>query len=189
MQFTSINGSPISGLVVFYDPKQTAEYKSQVEKAVRNAFHYEPMSMNEMAISRFTLYWVEVPALDSNDTVNLSPLQNRFQTMLANHEFPVGLRSDCFLYMDKEGLCWTRPYVWLGEPMPSIGPGADTEQATEIGAVKEEVGPLKVDIKHIAPTLFARLIQRDLSGNAMRWPYRQYVRADDAAPGGATLAE
>ncbi|EED15221.1 conserved hypothetical protein [Talaromyces stipitatus ATCC 10500] len=56
-----------------------------------------------------------------------------FQTMLANHEFPVSLRSDCFLYMDVEGLRSTRPYLWLGEPMPSLGPGPDTEKATETG--------------------------------------------------------
>ncbi|KAF7169998.1 hypothetical protein CNMCM5623_002514 [Aspergillus felis] len=33
-------------------------------------------------------------------------------------------------------------------------------------------GPLKVHIKHIAPTLFARLTQRDLPGEAKRRPYR-----------------
>ncbi|EED15876.1 conserved hypothetical protein [Talaromyces stipitatus ATCC 10500] len=37
---------------------------------------------------------------------------------------------------------------------------------------REEIGPLKVDIKHIAPTLSARLVQCDLLGNAKRWPYR-----------------
>ncbi|TPR07920.1 hypothetical protein CAN33_0016250 [Aspergillus niger] len=36
----------------------------------------------------------------------------------------------------------------------------------------EALQPLKVDIKHIAPTLFARLVQRDLQGEARRKPYR-----------------
>lgn len=48
-----------------------------------------------------------------------------------------------------------RAFVWLWEPE------------------KETAEPLKVDIKHIAPTLFARLTQRDLSPEKARsWPYR-----------------
>lgn len=183
LKSASIDGSPsVSGLVVFYDPERTEGYRSQVEQAVFNGMHYQPMSMDDRAISRFTLHWVEVPALNSDDTDKLSTLQTTFQIMLANHEYPTGLRSDCFLYMDKEGICFTRPYVWLGEPVPSIepgpGPGPDTDTdtgkaTTESGVdKKEEIVPLKVDIKHIAPTLFARLVQRDLSGKEKRWPYR-----------------
>lgn len=171
---TDTEGSlSVSGLVVFYDPERTAEYKSQIEKAVYHGMHYQPMSMNDKAIARFTLHWVDVPALDSNDTDKLGVLQTRFQTMLTNREFPPGLRSDCFLYMDKEGICFSRPYIWLGEPVPNMEPGPDTETApTESVVDEEELGPLKVDIKHIAPTLFARLVQRDLAGEAKRWPYR-----------------
>lgn len=176
LKSASTDGSPsVSGLVMFYDLERTEGYKSQVEQAVSNGMHYQPMSMDDRAIARFSLHWVDVPALDSNDTDKLSILQTKFQTMLTNHEFPTGLRSDCFLYMDKEGMCFTRPYVWLGEPVPgSIGPEADTENATTESRVdkKEEIVPLKVDIKHIAPTLFARLVQRDLSGKAKQWPYR-----------------
>ncbi|GAM42960.1 hypothetical protein TCE0_044r17390 [Talaromyces pinophilus] len=178
LKSASRDGSPsVSGLVVFYDPERTEEHKSEVEQAVFNGMHYQPMSMDDRAIARFSLHWMEVPALYSDDTDKLSALQAKFQTMLANHEFPTGLRTDCFLYMDKEGICFTRPYVWLGEPVPSNiepGPAPDTEKATTESGVgkKEEIVPLKVDIKHIAPTLFARLVQRDLSGKEKRWPYR-----------------
>jgi hypothetical protein len=51
------------------------------------------------------------------------------------------MQKNQHLYMDKEGLCWTRPYL-----VPSIGPGPDTEKATAIGAVQGEIGPLKVII-------------------------------------------
>lgn len=152
-QSTSTDGPPsVSGLVLFYDPEQTAEYKSLIEKAVFNGLHYTPMSINAKAIAKFTLHWAEVPALDANDSDTLSALQTKFQTMLTNHEFSTGLRSDSFLYMDKEGMCLTRPYVWLGEPVPSL----DTEKTTTEPRVDKqgEVRPLKVDIKHIAPTLF-----------------------------------
>ncbi|GIK02189.1 hypothetical protein Aspvir_006234 [Aspergillus viridinutans] len=80
----------------------------------------------------------------------------KFQTMRDNSEIPTGLRLDCFLYVDEESLQSrdeARANVWLAEP-------------------EETAEPLKVHIKHIAPTLFARLTQRDLSGEAKRRPYR-----------------
>ncbi|EED21182.1 conserved hypothetical protein [Talaromyces stipitatus ATCC 10500] len=168
---TSTDGSPsISGLVVFYDPERTAEYKSSVEKAVCNGLHYHPMSMDDKAIARFTLYWVEFPALDSNDdnTVKLSALRSKFQTMIANHEFPVGLRSDCFLYMDEEGLRSIKPYLWenWGRNTPAQG----GHQAYRTDA--------------ICPAGSARSL-----GRRETMAISVYVRADDAAPGGAILSE
>ncbi|GAQ11483.1 hypothetical protein ALT_8804 [Aspergillus lentulus] len=79
-----------------------------------------------------------------------------FQTIRNNSEMPTGLRSDCFLYGDEKSLQSrdeARSYVSLAEP-------------------EETAEPLKVHIKHIAPTLFVRLTQRDLSGEAKRRPYR-----------------
>ncbi|PKX89666.1 uncharacterized protein P174DRAFT_435038 [Aspergillus novofumigatus IBT 16806] len=76
--------------------------------------------------------------------------------MRDNSEIPRGLRLDCFLYVDEESLQSrdeSRSYVWLGEP-------------------EETAEALKVHIKHIAPTLFARVTQRDLVGEAKRRPYR-----------------
>ncbi|CDM27535.1 unnamed protein product [Penicillium roqueforti FM164] len=78
--------------------------------------------------------------------------------MRDSNEFPVGLRRDSFLYVDQDSLqsCDVpRPFVWLLEP--------DNENIAK---------PLKVHINHIAPTLFARFTQRDLSPEVNRQPYR-----------------
>ncbi|KAL4747549.1 hypothetical protein BDW72DRAFT_196626 [Aspergillus terricola var. indicus] len=65
-----------------------------------------------------------------------------------NNEIPVGYRRDAFLYLDEE--------AFGSQP----GPEAANFQ------------PVKISLKHIAPTLFARLIQRDLQGEARQKPYR-----------------
>ncbi|KAL6234639.1 hypothetical protein BDW75DRAFT_231024 [Aspergillus navahoensis] len=75
-------------------------------------------------------------------------LRRRFSTMLSNNnnEITGGFRRNAFLYLDGEAFRsreTARPYVWLAEPGP-----------------------------HNAPTLFARLVQRDLQGEARRKPYR-----------------
>ncbi|CEN60320.1 hypothetical protein ASPCAL02761 [Aspergillus calidoustus] len=84
--------------------------------------------------------------------------------MLLNSQIPDGFRRDAFLYVDEEAFGsreTVRPYVWLAEPEPELQHEAGTGVQP----------PLKVDIKHI-PTLFARLVQRDLQGEAKRKPYR-----------------
>lgn len=141
----------VCGLVLFYmDVPEWPVLKAQIETAIYHGLHYEARLMDEAAIAKFTLHWVAVAETD------LGALRSRFQTMRDNSEIPAGLRSDCFLYVDEEALRsreQPRSYVWLCEP-------EDTAE------------PLKVDIKHIAPTLFARLTQRDLEGEAKRKPYR-----------------
>ncbi|OJJ76499.1 hypothetical protein ASPBRDRAFT_26949 [Aspergillus brasiliensis CBS 101740] len=108
-----------------------------------------------------------------------SALRGRFSAMLSNHEIPAGFRRDAFLYVDDEAFrsCeTTRPYLWLTEPEPQSESKTEREPepepGTEIVAQPEALQPLKVDIKHIAPRLFARLVQRDLQGEARRKPYR-----------------
>ncbi|OGM50994.1 hypothetical protein ABOM_000052 [Aspergillus bombycis] len=91
--------------------------------------------------------------------------------MLSNNEIPIGFRRDVFLYIDKETFHSreaARTYVWLAEPesKPEYEAGSGTEAQPEV------LQPLKVDIKHTTPTLFARLVQRDLQGEARRTPYR-----------------
>jgi hypothetical protein len=100
-------------------------------------------------------------------------LRRRFSTMLSNNnnEIPVGYRRDAFLYLDEEAFGsreTARPFLWLAEPESE--PQSST--ATEPGPGTADLQPLKVSIKHIAPTLFARLVQRDLQGEARRKPYR-----------------
>ncbi|KAL6235891.1 hypothetical protein BDW75DRAFT_239739 [Aspergillus navahoensis] len=86
-----------------------------------------------------------------------------------NNEIPVDYRRDAFLYLDEETFGsreTARPFLWLAEPEPQ------SSTATEPGPGTAHFQPLKVSIKHIVPTLFARLVQRDPQGGARRKPYR-----------------
>ncbi|KAL3441886.1 hypothetical protein BJX65DRAFT_287948 [Aspergillus insuetus] len=134
-----------------------------------------------------------------SDVVEPATLRSRFRSMLSNTEIPDGFRRDAFLYLDEEAFRsreTPRPYVWLAEPEPEPEPEPQSETETQqvprtdseskpehehepdtgtgTGAPlpSEALPPLKVDIKHIAPALFARLVQRDLEGEARRKPYR-----------------
>ncbi|GLA03490.1 hypothetical protein AnigIFM60653_003123 [Aspergillus niger] len=175
------------GLVVFY-PKEDeggrlSEYKSLVGTAVYHGLHYSPRLIKDETRDRFTLNWVAVAG--SNNSMDPSALRSKFSTMLSNNEILAGFRRDVFLYVDDEAFRsreTTRPYLWLAEPAPNsesktereLEPGTEigTGTGAATGAQPEALQPLKVDIKHIAPTLFARLVQRDLQGEARRKPYR-----------------
>ncbi|KNG83795.1 hypothetical protein ANOM_007379 [Aspergillus nomiae NRRL 13137] len=176
------------GLVVFF-PKEEEEggrlpeYKSLIGTAVYHGLHYSPTLIKDETRDRFTLHWAAVPG--SNNSMDPSALRSSFSTMLSNDQIPAGFRSDVFLYVDDESFRsreTTRPYLWLAEPEPQSEskterepePGIKTGTGTGVaaGAQPEALQPLKVDIKHIAPTLFARLVQRDLQGEARWKPYR-----------------
>lgn len=98
----------------------------------------------------FTLHWVA-----STDTG--TALQAQFRAVRVGLTLPSGLRRDAFLYVDDEAIASSeelRPFVWLWEP----------EDTT--------LGPVRVNINHIFPTLMARLTQRDLQGEQRTKPYR-----------------
>ncbi|KAL3487407.1 hypothetical protein BJX62DRAFT_246110 [Aspergillus germanicus] len=134
-----------------------------------------------------------------SDPVDPAALRSRFCTILSNNEVPDGFRRDAFLYLDEEAFRsrdTARPYLWLAEPEPEpqsqsetetqqvpetdtksrpeheTGTGTANGTKTAAPPPSEPLPPLKVDIKHIAPALFARLVQRDLQGEARRKPYR-----------------
>jgi hypothetical protein len=178
---SSSTASDRFGLVVFYSENEEdeqgagegrlASYKSQIESAIYHALHYLRKAIKDKTRARFALHWVAVPSTSGDedrgsDVVDPKTLGSRFRTMLSNSEIPDGFRRDAFLYVDNEAFAsreTARPYVWLAEPEPE--PVLQHEAGT--GAQPA----LKVDIKHI-PTLFARLVQRDLQGEAKQKPYR-----------------
>ncbi|KAL2809982.1 hypothetical protein BJX63DRAFT_423455 [Aspergillus granulosus] len=152
------------GLVVFYPENKEDEkegqgrlalYKSEIRTAIYHSLHYSPLLIKDKTRNRFALHWLAVPTTSgSNDNNNNfqdpSALRSRFRTMLSNNEIPRGLRRDAFL-------C----------------PESNPEHEAGIGAgAQPPLPPLKVGIKHIAPTLFARFVQRNLQGEARRKPYR-----------------
>lgn len=126
-------------------------FKEQIETATRHGLNcYLPPTRKE-DLPNFTLHWIEEDAADMEST---------FVSKRGNGELPKGLRTDCFLHVDEESLrshSLERPFIWLWEPE---------------NAISKELGPLKVDIKHIVPLLFARLTQRDLPEEQRRKPYR-----------------
>ncbi|KAL2796602.1 hypothetical protein BJX66DRAFT_299478 [Aspergillus keveii] len=179
-----------------------ALYKSQIGTAIYHALHYPISLVRDETRARFALHWVAVLTntsgyenRGSDDVVDLSALRSQFRTMLSSEEIPDGFRRDAFLYVDEETFRsreTARPYVWLAEPEPESQHESETQQASGTESeprpeheTENETGtgtgnpppskvlpPLKVDIKHIAPALFARLVQRDFQGEARRKPYR-----------------
>jgi hypothetical protein len=172
------------GLVVFCSEKEgedeqgagaregrLASYKSQIETAIYHTLHYATSLVKAETRARFALHWVAVLSTSGDedrgsDVVDPRTLGSRLRTMLSNSEIPDGFRRDAFLCVDNEAFAsreTARPYVWLAEPEP--------EPVLQHKAGTGAQAALKVDIKHI-PTLFARLVQRDLQGEAKQKPYR-----------------
>jgi hypothetical protein len=150
----------VCGLAVFI-PRNVPEwpsFKEHIHTAVYHGLHCRPHAMNGEVLAKFTLHYGRSSMVLLLMIMQMfAALQSRFLSMSDGGELPEGLRLDAFLYVDKDAIRSrdaARPFVWLLEP---------TETAR----------PLKVHIKHVAPTLFARLTQRDLSpAEARRWPYR-----------------
>ncbi|KAL3463677.1 hypothetical protein BJX64DRAFT_115391 [Aspergillus heterothallicus] len=196
-----VEGDGRFGLVVFYDSEdaRAAEFRAEIETAVHHGLHWSAHLTREETIELFSLRWVTV----SGDDLDANALRTKFNTMVRNHEVPLGFRLDAFLYMDEEALASResksiRAYVWLAEPTPETEshPPDGNEAATGSTGITQpeaqaEQQPLKVSIKHIAPTLFARLVQRDLKGDAKRKPYRHTSELSrlHAAAGGRPRAE
>ncbi|KAL2807586.1 hypothetical protein BJX63DRAFT_411828, partial [Aspergillus granulosus] len=175
------------GLVVFYPENEDEKekqgclslYKFEIGTAIYHSLHYFHWLIKDETRNQFTLHWVAVPTTSGSNNNNFqdpSALRSRFRTMLLNNKIPSGFRRDAFLYVDEEAFRsreTARPYLWLAEPEPEPEPESKPEHETGIGAgAQPPFPPLKVDIKHIVPTLFARLVQRDLQGEARRKPYR-----------------
>jgi hypothetical protein len=154
--------SELCGLVGFYaDREEWPTFRKQIETAIHHGLHFRPELMKDEALAKFTLYWVPIDDPSGRD------LQDVFAEKRDQGEFPRGLRADSFLFVDQEALQSRdskRPFVWLWEPKR---PSTDEKKD------EKELDPLNIDIKHIAPTLFARLTQRDFeTEEARRKPYR-----------------
>ncbi|CAG7559984.1 unnamed protein product [Fusarium equiseti] len=135
------------GFVVFYPKYEDAEcsiFKKRLETSVSHGLHRYLGALKESILNGFKLHDIGYDSLDS--------LQNCFVMMRDAGNIPSSLRQDVFLYVDNESirsLESTRPFIWLWEPQ-------------HITDLKEQPGPLKVDIKHVAPLLLMRLTQRNM---------------------------
>jgi hypothetical protein len=136
------------GFVVFYPKDQASNwftFKEQMEKFVSHGFHRCSSLLKEPIMRGFELH--DIPH-DSSES-----LQSHFVAMRDAGDIPTGLRHDTFLYVDNEAfqsLDSDRPFVWLWEPQEQLEP-------------QKQLGPVKIDIRHVAPLLLMRLTQRDMS--------------------------
>ncbi|CEI65439.1 unnamed protein product [Fusarium venenatum] len=135
------------GFAVFYPKDRDIDwspFKEYVKKFVSYRFHRCLTLVKEPIMAGFKLH--DIP----HDS--LEPLQSHFVSMQEAGSIPVGLRHDAFLYVDYEALQslnLDRPFIWLCQPQ-------------EHSTAQEHLGPVKVDIKHVAPVLLMRLTQRDM---------------------------
>ncbi|CAF3601625.1 unnamed protein product [Fusarium graminearum] len=136
------------GFVVFYPKEQAinwSTFKEKMEKSVSLGFHRYLSLVKEPIMRGFKLQ--DVPHNSSESLVS------HFVAMRGARNIPAGLRQDVFLYLDDEAfqsLKLDKPFIWLWEPQ-------------EQSVLQEQLGTVKVDIKHIAPLLLMRLTQRDMS--------------------------
>ncbi|CAI6016576.1 unnamed protein product [Clonostachys chloroleuca] len=138
------------GFVVFYsNAVNWLTFNERMQAATKYGFDLCMSKIKDSVREGFTLHGLQYDDAES--------LQDRFAAMRDVDEIPKGLRRDAFLYVDDEAMQsqeLSRPFLWLWEP-------------------QETAKPLKVNAKHIAPLLIARLTQRDLSTEkAQKWPFR-----------------
>ncbi|QPG98791.1 hypothetical protein C2857_000085 [Epichloe festucae Fl1] len=141
----------VCGLAFFHPPSPAWDaFRTKVQTAVTHGMNWKSGVIKDRIRDMFTLHWVA-------STATGTALQEQFVALRQEPDFPPGLRRDAFLYVDDEAVASSeelRPFVWLWEP----------EDAT--------LGPARVNINHIFPTLMARLTQRDLHGEQRSKPYR-----------------
>lgn len=132
------------GLAFFFlDRPAWPPYKAEINRCVQEGLTVMCAKTHPEIQRRFTLHWIQGGGSSG------AKLQAKFRAL---SDLPPGIRSDCFLYVDDDAIRskdTPKPFVWLHEPHTSLD-------------------PLKVDIRHIYPTLFARLTERDFSADEVR---------------------
>lgn len=139
-----MGGASSIGLVLFFpDRPAWLSYKAEIERCVQQNLTVLCAKVHPAIQRRFSLHCIQ------DGGVSGANLQAQFRALPA---IAPGIRSDCFLYVDDDALRskdTPRPFVWLHEPDTSLD-------------------PLKIDIRHICPALFARLTQRDFPAEEVR---------------------
>ncbi|KAJ6788011.1 hypothetical protein PWT90_01123 [Aphanocladium album] len=135
------------GLVLYFpDRPEWPTFKTEIDRYIQTGLTFVCGKVHPIVQRLFAFHWVQGDGSPAE-------LQSKYRALA---DLPHGVRSDCFLYVDDESLGSreaTKPFVWLREPAAALG-------------------PLKVDIRHICPALFARLTQRDLpAGEAHEQPF------------------
>ncbi|KAJ3495820.1 hypothetical protein NLG97_g3117 [Lecanicillium saksenae] len=132
-----IRGNSKVGLVFFVlNQPEWPAFKAKIEQWIQTGLTVMCSKVHQLIRTRFALHWIQGDGSSAE-------LPSKYCSLA---DLPPGVRSDCFLYVDDESLRSreaAKPFVWLHEPATTLS-------------------PLKVDIRHIFPALFARLTQRDM---------------------------
>ncbi|KAK3180666.1 hypothetical protein K4F52_008016 [Lecanicillium sp. MT-2017a] len=109
------------GLVAFFrnrngDPRWP-DFQGKVDSGVNHGLRYNYTCTTEATIAKFTIHWVEYE--------DESQLQSHFETLREAGQFPSGLRTDGFLYVDDaciQSVDSVRPFICYWEPHTSRQP-------------------------------------------------------------------
>jgi hypothetical protein len=167
-QVLSDTESEVCGLVAFYpDRDDWVVFREQIETAIYHGLHYRVQRIkNEGLRSLLCIEFKEIILL-----IRIYEVFSLKREIRGDFRKVCGLSLSCSsterhcspaTRRDRLSGCGNR-----NVPVPPMKRKMTKERK------KKDLGPLKVGIKHIAPTLFARLIQRDFSTTeARREPYR-----------------
>jgi hypothetical protein len=168
----SPNAPPAWGFAMirsdFADESRWRRYVDAVDRAVSHALAFKSSSgQTDLARAKFTMLYVDH---SSGEQEGPSPptLRQNFTELRSDIKWTDGLREDVFLHADTaalESLDTERPFCWALEA------GQNADDPTELDA-----RGLKVALVQFAPTLYARLLQKDLGDlqddSRSRWaPY------------------
>ncbi|KAJ6072970.1 hypothetical protein N7467_011055 [Penicillium canescens] len=128
-QVLSDTESEVCGLVGFYpDRDDWAVFREQIETAIYHGLHYRVQRIKNETIAKFTLHWVQTDNTPDQD------LRGLFTEKRHKGGFPKGLRTDSFLFVDREALqsCDSkRPFVWLWEPKRTSATDEEKDEKEE----------------------------------------------------------
>lgn len=140
----------------FSDDNRWKEYRDAVDRSV-NAALISKASMGRMesAQAKFLMLYADDPSVMQDEGgPSLRGLRQKFTDLKSSPQWTLGLRHDVFLYADLaalESISTDRPFCWAVEAEP------DADDPTE-----PEAQALKVALIQVAPTLYARLLQKEL---------------------------
>lgn len=140
----------------FTDDSRWKAYRDAVDGAVRNALLFKaPSGRTEAAQAKFTMLYADRTSGPQEEaTSSISKLRQRFAELRSGPRWTPGLREEVFLYADTaaiESLDTERPFCWALE----------AEQDADDPAEPDAQG-LKLALIQVAPTLYARILQRHL---------------------------
>lgn len=140
----------------YTDDSRWTGYRDVVDNAVRNALLAQTsVGRMEAALAKFTMLYADYPNGSQEDAeLSVPLLRQRFGELRSSPQWTSGLHEEVLLYADTaaiESLDTERPFCWALE----------AEQDPDDPADPNAQG-LKLALIQVAPTFYARILQRHL---------------------------